>query len=237
MDQNKFIVVTGGTKGIGLAIIEAFMEEGFDVATCSRNLNDLNKVKENLELKYKRQSVHIMVADLANKQSCILFGKFVSGKTDKIDILVNNTGHFLPGQILKEEDGNLELMINTNLYSAYNISRYFIPEMKSRSDGHIFNICSTASIVPYINGGSYCISKFALYGMTKVLREELKEFNVRVTSILPGATFTNSWEGSDLPETRFMKSSDIGQAVLGCWKLSKHTVVEELLLRPQLGDI
>ncbi|MBC7391386.1 MAG: SDR family oxidoreductase [Opitutaceae bacterium] len=237
MEQNKFIVVTGGTKGIGLAVIEAFMVEGFDVATCSRNLNDLELLKERFELKFKGQSIHILEADLSKKESCILFGKFVSGKTDKIDILVNNTGYFLPGQIHNEEVGNLELMMNTNLYSAYHMSRYFIPMMKSRMEGHIFNICSTASIVPYVNGGSYCISKFALYGMTKVLREEMKEFNVRVTSILPGATFTNSWEGSDLPETRFMKSSDVGQAVLGCWKLSKHTVVEELLLRPQLGDI
>ncbi len=237
MKQNKFIVVTGGTKGIGHAIIDAFMEEGFDVATCSRNSEELDRVKQDLEFKYKGQKVHIMVADLSRMDSCKLFGKFVSDRTDNVDVLVNNTGHFLPGQLHTEQEGNLELMLNTNLHSAYNISRFFIPAMKDRKEGHIFNICSTASIIPYINGGSYCVSKFALYGLTKVFREEMKEFDVRVTAILPGATFTASWEGSDLPETRFMKPSDIGQAVLGCWKLSSHTVVEEILLRPQLGDI
>ncbi len=98
-------------------------------------------------------------------------------------------------------------------------------------------MCSTASIIPYTNGGSYCISKFALYGMTKVLREELKEHGVRVTAVLPGATLTASWEGVDLPAERFMKPEDVAQAMFTAWSLSSQAVIEELLIRPQLGDI
>ena len=91
--------------------------------------------------------------------------------------------------------------------------------------------------MPYANGGSYCISKFALLGMSKVLREEMKEQNVRVTSILPGATLTASWEGVDLPEERFMKPGDIAESVWSAYQLSDRTVIEELVMRPQLGDI
>jgi len=234
---NKTIVVTGGTKGIGKAIIEAFMEEGFSVCTCSRNMEELDELKSTLELKYPGQIVNVMKADLSDKSACIAFGSFVHTVFNKIDVLVNNTGFFTPGQLLDEADGALEVMINTNLYSAYHISRFLLPSMVDAKTGHLFNLCSIASITPYKNGGSYSISKYAMFGMTKVLREEMKEHNVRVTAILPGATLTSSWEGVNLPGSRFMKPSDVGQAVFSCWKLSDHTVVEELLLRPQLGDI
>ena len=109
--------------------------------------------------------------------------------------------------------------------------------MIQRREGHIFTMCSTASIMAYPNGGSYCIAKFALYGMTKVLREELKEHGLRVTAILPGATLTASWEGADLPAERFIRPDDVAEAVFGAWSLSPQAVIEELLIRPQLGDI
>lgn len=155
----------------------------------------------------------------------------------QVDVLVNNSGLFIPGKITEEDDEALPFMINTNLYSAYYMTKAFVHGMIARRSGHIFNMCSTASITPYINGGSYCISKYAMLGMTKVLREELKEHNVRVTAILPGATLTASWEGVDLPPERFVKAEDVAMAVWNAYALSENSVVEELLIRPQLGDL
>ena len=109
--------------------------------------------------------------------------------------------------------------------------------MKSVKKGYIFNMCSIASLTAYANGGSYSISKFALYGMTKVLREELKKDNIKVTAVLPGATFTSSWAGVDLPEERFIKSEDVADLIWATYSLSDRTVVEDLLIRPQLGDL
>ncbi|MBL7876963.1 MAG: SDR family NAD(P)-dependent oxidoreductase, partial [Cyclobacteriaceae bacterium] len=103
--------------------------------------------------------------------------------------------------------------------------------------GHIFNICSIASIKAYPNGGSYAISKFALLGFSKVLREELKEHGIRVTAVLPGATKTASWAGSTLPDSRFIKPEDVAETIFSAYSLSPNAVVEELLIRPQLGDI
>ena len=154
-----------------------------------------------------------------------------------VDVLINNAGVFVPGQVHNEEEGMLEKMIDTNLYSAYRLTRGLVQGMIDKKSGHIFNICSTASFMPYVNGSSYCISKFAMLGMSKVLREELKEHNVRVTSVMPGATFTASWEGVDLPEERFMKAEDVAEAIWQAYVLSKRTVMEELVLRPQLGDL
>ncbi|MBT1712581.1 SDR family oxidoreductase, partial [Fulvivirgaceae bacterium PWU5] len=91
----------------------------------------------------------------------------------------NNTGFFVPGEIASEPDGTLESMINANLYSAYYTTRGLVQIMKERRSGHIFNICSIASIKAYSNGGSYAISKFALLGLSKCLREELKQDNIR----------------------------------------------------------
>jgi len=224
--MNKTIVVTGGTKGIGRAIVDKFANEGFKVLTCARTEDD------NLP-----ENVHFFKADMSKKAEVLAFADFVKATVNQVDILVNNTGFFLPGQIHNEQEGTLEAMIETNLYSAYYLTRALVSEMIERKEGYIFNICSTASITAYTNGGSYCISKFAMLGMSKVLREELKPHHVRVTSILPGATLTNSWAGVELPAERFIAPEDIAQVVWTAHSLPDSTVLEEILMRPMLGDL
>lgn len=229
-------VITGGSRGIGKAIAEQFAAVGFDLMLCSRHRDTLQSTAEAIGKQYGVR-VQTFAADLSQKQSVAAFAEFISLSLPAVDVLVNNTGVFMPGQIHNEADGVLEQQIAVNLYSAYHLTRALLPAMMARREGHIFNVCSTASIIPYTNGGSYCISKFALLGMTKVLRQEMKPYNIRVTAILPGATLTDSWAGTDLPAWRFMPAEDIGKAVVGAWQLSRYTVVEELLLRPQAGDI
>ncbi len=234
---NKLIVVTGGTKGIGRAIIEKFAAQGFDIATTARKLDNLQELKLDIETRFAHVNLNFIAADLSVKSEVEKFGKFVLDLEQPIQILVNNTGFFVPGQIHSEAEGQLELMINTNLYSAYYLSRALINGMIVQKSGHVFNICSTASTMPYVNGGSYCISKFALYGMTKVLREEMKAYNIKVTAILPGATKTASWDGVNLPDERFVKASDVSEAIFSAYSLSASATIEEILIRPQLGDI
>lgn len=233
---NPTAVITGSSRGIGKAIAEEFAALGFELILCARNADTLQAVAAHIGKACKVQ-VHVFAADLSKRAETDAFAEFIKGLGKKIDVLVNNTGIFMPGQIQNEAEGVLEQQMATNLYSAYHLTRALLPDMIARREGHIFNICSTASIIPYTNGGSYCISKFALLGFTKVLREELKPHNIRVTAILPGATLTDSWAGTDLPESRFMPARDIGKAVVGAWQLSRYSVVEELLIRPQLGDI
>jgi short-subunit dehydrogenase len=176
-------------------------------------------------------------ADLSEKTEVKRFADAVLGLHRPVDVLVNNTGYFVPGQAHNEPEGTLEAMMDTNLYSAYYLTRHLIPNMIEARDGYIFNMCSIASIMAYPNGGAYSITKFALYGFSKVLREEMKPFGIRVTAILPGATLTASWEGVDLPAERFMKATDVAEAMYSAFALSKQSVVEEILIRPQLGDI
>jgi short-subunit dehydrogenase len=234
--MNKFAVITGGTKGIGRAILEKFASAGFDVATCARKENELKALQEEIEKKYAVKA-HVFVADVSDKSQVNAFTAFVTGIGQPVAVLVNNAGYFIPGQVLDEPEGALEGMINSNVYSAYYTTRGLAGAMKAAKAGHIFNMCSIASIKAYPNGGSYAISKFALLGFSKVLREELKDVGIRVTAILPGATKTASWDGVDLPDDRFMKAEDVADTVFAVYSLSKNSVVEEILIRPQLGDI
>lgn len=234
--MRKLAVISSGTKGIGRATVEKFYRAGFDIVTCARNEADLLSLKSSIE-EEGHGTVHVRATDMSKKDQVEAFAKFVMELKRPVDVLFNNTGVFIPGAVHKEEEGNLEQMIETNLYSAYYLTRALVVDMIARKEGYVFTMGSIAGIQSYANGGSYSISKFALHGFTKALREEMKPFGVRVTSILAGATYTASWEGIDLPEERFMKSSDIADAIFGTYSLSKNTVVEEILLRPQLGDI
>ncbi len=234
--MNKLIVVSGGSKGIGRAIIEKFAEAGFDVFTCARHEKDLKDLKIEIEKNYNI-SFKYTVADLSKKADTARMSGLILGLNRPIEVLVNNAGYFEPGLITEEREGALEQMINTNLYSAYHLTRALVPAMKKEKSGYIFSICSVASLFAYPNGGSYSISKFALLGFSKVLREELKSFGIRVTAVMAGATYTSSWEKSDLPKERFMMAQDVADALFGAYSLSKKSVVEELIIRPQLGDI
>ncbi len=235
--MSKLIVVTGGTKGIGKAIAERFGEAGFNIAVCARKSQDLEMLKADLEKKHPAAKVYIMSADMADKKQVAAFADFIKQINQPVDVLVNNAGYFIPGSITTEKDGALEDMMKANLYSAYYMTRGLIDQMMAAKSGHIFNMCSIASIKAYANGGSYAITKFALLGFSKCLREELKPTGIRVTAILPGATRTASWDGIDLPDERFMSVEDVAETVYAAYSLSGRSVVEEILIRPQLGDI
>ena len=211
--KNKLLVITGGSKGIGRSIILKFAKMNFDIITCSRNLDDLSKLKEDVNKESKTVSVNFIQSDLSKEKECQNFIDYVKSFKRNLDLLVNNVGIFSPGKIYNEDEGVLERMINTNLYSNYYISRGLIPSMLSRKKGHIFNICSIASKIAYSNGGSYCVSKFALYGMSLCLREELKDKGIKVTSVLPGATLTYSWDGSEFDKNRFVQPNDIAESI------------------------
>jgi short-subunit dehydrogenase len=237
--MSKWIVVSGATKGIGLAIVEKFVTEGFHAIICARHAAELQNTQTALQQLRVGAQVYTYVADMADASQVAAFVEYIKTTTPKVDILVNNAGYFVPGQIHNEASGVLETMIQTNLYSAYNLTRGLVGSMITAGSGHIFNICSIASIAAYPNGGSYSISKFAMYGMSKALREELKPYGIRVTAVLPGATRTASWDSlaHTLPPDRLMYPPDVATMVYATHSLSANANVEDIIIRPQLGDL
>ena len=231
--MNKSVIISGGSQGIGKALVKKFLKEGFNVYTCGRDANKLS----GLEKEFSNPGLKTFVADLSQKNQVLDFANWILAQEKSIDVLINNAGFFLPGQIQNEEDGVLEAQIQANLYSAYHLTKALLPTFQAKKSGHIFSICSTASITAYTAGGSYCISKFALLGFTKVLREELKTQGIKVTAVLPGATLTPAWDGVNLPESRFIPADDVAETIFSAYQMSPSTVLEEILIRPQLGDI
>ncbi len=235
--MKKYCVISGGSKGIGLAIANRLAGEGYNLALLARTLEDLENAAQSIRKRNPDIEVVIRQIDVTSKESLSKFADFLADKWSHVDVLINNAGTYTPGGVLTEEDGALEHMFMTNCFSAYYLTRFIYPLIKKSSSGHIFNMCSIASLNAYPNGGAYGISKYAMYGFSKNLREELKPGGIRVTSILPGATWTDSWSGSGIEPSRIMEANDIAEAVVSALRMSPGTVVEDIVLRPQLGDL
>jgi len=233
--MNK-VLISGATRGIGRAMAIRFAREGWSVAFCGRDAEAVRGLEVLLKKDYGTPAFGF-VADMANKAEVQHFALLALEQLGGLDVLVNNAGQFLPGAVSEEADGVFESMIQVNLAGAYHLTRSVLPVLRKSSRGHIFNICSTASITAYTNGGSYCISKFGLLALSKLLRAEFLGTTLSVTAVLPGATFTDSWAESGMPASRFMRADDIADMVWHCWTVNQTAVVEELLIRPVAGDI
>ncbi|MBJ6142701.1 SDR family oxidoreductase [Siccationidurans sp. BT559] len=236
--SSQLVVVTGGSQGIGRALVVRFLQAGYAVATCARSAEGLERLRATLpEATLGR--LHTLAADLGQWAECQRFAEFVLGLGLPLVALLNNAGAFAPGRLQDEpaDGARLREMLSANLLSAYDVTRALLPAFLTQKRGHIFTICSTASLMAYPNGGSYGIAKFALLGFTKTLREELKSQGIRVTAVLPGATLTRSWDGVGVEPERFIRCEDVAEAVFSAFSLSPQAVVEELVIRPQLGDL
>jgi short-subunit dehydrogenase len=192
---------------------------------------------EELMMKYPDVTIKAKPFDLSKKENAIALGNWILSLGISIDVLFNNAGSFVPGSVHDEPDGALENQVDTNLYSAYHLTRSLLPKMIQQKNGHIFNMCSVASLKAYKNGGAYSISKFALLGFSKNLREEMMPYGIKVTAVIAGAAYTDSWVSSGIDKKRFMETEDVAKMIYASSQLSPQACVEEILMRPQLGDI
>lgn len=231
------ILITGCTKGIGKAIAIAFAKKGFNVAGCARNEVDLNLLLAEIQEINKDGNHLFSVCDVSKTEDINTFTQEITNAYGSIEVLVNNAGVFLPGELIEEPAERLPFLLQTNVISAYLITKNLLPAMRKQKRGHIFNICSIASLQAYPHGGSYTVSKFALLGLSKQLRLELRDDLIKVTAVMPGATLTDSWAGTTLPKARFIMPEDVAKTIINIYELSDSTDVEEIIIRPQLGDI
>jgi short-subunit dehydrogenase len=230
-------IITGGSRGLGKAMAERFAAGGYDLYLTSQNDRLLLAAQQELIARYPAVRIYAKAADLGVKTQVAEFAQWLSDMGVTTDVLINNAGLFLPGSVHSEPDGTLERLIAVNLFSAYHLTRHLLPAMIARRSGHIFNLCSVASLQAYPNGGAYSISKYALAGFSANLREEMKPHGIKVTAIYPGAAYTDSWAGSGIDPERIMAAADVAEMIFTASRLSHRATVEEILLRPQLGDL
>ncbi len=232
-----YCIITGATKGIGRAVAEMFAQRGSNLMLIARDRNDLEALQTHMQTQYPAIEALIFAVDLSQPEAVKDLGKTLQALNRPLSVLVNNAGIFLPGRMLEEADGILEQQMNLNLYSAFHLTRLVAPTMIRQGKGHIFNIGSVASLRAYADSGSYTITKFAMLGFSRALRLELLHTGVKVTTVLPGPTYTHSWIGTPLPPERFIAPEEVAQTIWNAWNTGPSVCIEEILMRPLAGDL
>ncbi len=227
------VLITGASKGIGKAIAVEMAKNGHNLALCARNKVELENLKTQILALYNIQ-IFAMPCDCGVKQEIINFTNFAQQTIGNIDVLVNNVGVFKQSFILDEDDEILISQLNTNLLSAYYFYKIIGKTMRENTFGHIFNMCSVASIETLPQAGSYCVTKAAMLSLNNVMREELKEFGVKVTAILPGATYTHSWEGLGGVPQNFVQANDVAIALSNALNMSANAYTEQIIIKSLL---
>jgi short-subunit dehydrogenase len=230
------IIITGGSRGMGKAMAFEFAATASHIILCARNIERLEKTKTEIEQKFPACIVDVFAADLSIKTEVEEFADFSLNKFTT-DILINNAGTYTPGNSMEVSDEDFNKMMSLNFFSAYYLTKKLLPSMIVQKRGHIFNICSIAGLRAYDGGGTYSISKFALNGFSQNLRHEMKPHGIKVTTVFPGAVLTDSWGDFDNSNHRIMEASDIAKMIFAASTLSPQAVVEEITIRPQLGDL
>ncbi len=230
------VVVTGASQGIGRAIAEEFAgRNDAQVALAARTRSKLETVAE--ACREKGGEAMVVPADVTDDASVTEMADTVQAEWGPPDVLVNNAGMFTYAPLDELTLEGFREQIDVNLTGSFAVTQAFLPAMRRRGAGHLFYMASVASIQAYPGNAGYCAAKHGVQGLARVVREETKEEGLRVTTVIPGATYTPTWDGVDLPEERFMPPTDVAQSVVDAYHLSDRTVMEELLLRPQEGDV
>lgn len=222
---------------MGYAIAESFAKEGANIAITARTGVDLVRAQQDLAKAYPSIQILTYAADMSKVEDVQAFAEKIKNTWGQVDVLVNNAGLFLTGDMMEEPESSLEKMMEVNLFGPVRLTRQLYDALKKSDGAHVFNVCSVASQKYFPDGGSYGVTKYALLGYTRALREEWRDRGIKVTAVLPGATFTRSWEGSNIDPQRLMQPEDIGQAIVSTWKMGNTALIEELIMRPPLGDI
>lgn len=225
------VVITGASQGIGAAIARAFAElTDLQIVLLARTQSKLDQVADVTK-------AMAFPCDVTNGDTVSAVAREIITRFGAPVVLVNNAGKFVPGSFMETDTQEFKDQLEVNLTSAFMVTRAFLPSMVEEGKGHVFFMGSVASLKAYAGATAYCAAKHGLLGLARCVREETKSAGLRVTTIMPGATLTPSWDGTQLPASRFMDANDIARSVVDIWRLSDRTVVEEILLRPQEGDI
>jgi len=207
------------------------------MAICSRNVKDLEQLKNELQTINANVQIFARATDCSHKPELLEFARQAEAELGYIKVVVNNVGNFRPGSILNDADDAFTTDLNTNLMPAYELYRYFGKSMMAQRSGHFFNICSVAAIEPVVNAGIYSVTKAALRSLTHIMKLEMQAYSVKVTAVLPGSTLTGSWAGSDVQPDRFVMPDDIAAAILNAYNMSKGANVDEIVIKPVLGQL
>ncbi|MGK6351864.1 SDR family oxidoreductase [Parapedobacter sp. DT-150] len=233
---NQAALITGATKGMGHAIATKLASLGCHLFLSARDGQALEALKTHLEQEHPPIRIQYLACDLSDGDQLQQLVQWIERVAADVDILVNNVGIFRPVSLLDESDDDFRSQMQINYYAPHVLSRVVGRHMRRNRKGHIFNISSIASRQPVSSGGTYTVTKYAIRGLTHVLRDELRPHGVKVTEIIPGSTLTSSWEGTTIPADQFVQPGDIADAIAACLLMSEGANVDEMMIVPKFGN-
>ncbi|MFY7999349.1 MAG: SDR family oxidoreductase [Candidatus Kapaibacteriota bacterium] len=237
---NKIVWITGGSRGIGLASAIALAGKGARLILSSRNEADLHDAAGKVRILSGSTNEPLIVpCDVTNPDSIQSAWKLIHEQFGGVDILINNAGIGVFKPFLDLTLDDIELSLNANIKGAFLCAQAAARGMAERGTGVIVSLNSVAAQKTFANCSVYAASKSALLAANRVIREELRSKGVKVIDLLVGATETDIWSASDREEfrPRMMQPEDIAAALVSTLELPQRMMPEEMILRPQLGDL
>jgi len=232
--ENKVCLVTGGTRGIGRAIAEMLLEEGAMVVVCGRWPDSVTRVVSELEARWPSK-VKGKAADVSEHEDVRGLFEFMDRETGGLDVLVNNAGVGIFGNLSRITLEEWDKVIQTNLSGAFYCSREALPRFASRGAGYIVNISSLAGKNAFAGGAAYNASKFGLNGFSEALLMDTRYDNVRVSTVMPGSVATEFGRGAaggDSGEDWKVHSQDVAAVVRTLLQMPERTIVSQVEIRP-----
>jgi 3-oxoacyl-[acyl-carrier protein] reductase len=228
--NGKVALVTGGSRGIGLAIARSLGRLGAKLSLCSRNADQL----ENAATEMRGEGVNVVItaADVTRSDDIEKLVQKTEQSLGAIDVLVNNAGigYFGPFQAAAESDW--DAVLDTNLKAVFLLSKSVASGMIERRTGHIINVASLAGKNAFAGGGIYCASKWGLLGLTECMSEDLRQYGIRVSAICPGSVATGFSPHAGKDARKMLQPEDIAHAVETIVTQSPQSFISEILLRP-----
>jgi len=231
--EGKTVLITGGSRGIGLAIAQALDREGAALILVARRRGPLALAASQI-----RGTVIDIPADVSRPEDVKRVFAVVQKRVRRLDVLINNAGVFTYKPFARTTLEDWRRNLETNLTSVFLMTQAALPMLR-RSHGDVVNILSVSSRVAFPNCSAYSAAKFGALGLTGVLRRELRAEGIRVMAVLPGMTETRMKDEFDfpVPGEELLQPEDVAAAVLGALFQPRRAMTEEILLTPSAGAV
>ncbi|MFA5805933.1 MAG: SDR family oxidoreductase [Melioribacteraceae bacterium] len=237
MVNNKNTVwITGASSGIGKALAIEFARNNIFVIGTARRLELLNEIKK--ELSDYRNNFEPHQLDVTDYAAIEKFHKKILSNY-QINCLINNAGTTSFKKAIDDSIADIENILHVNLFGGIYTIKTVLPEMIERQSGTIINILSVVTQKVFTSSSAYTASKSGLLGYSKVLREEVRDKNIRIINVLPGATATEIWPNEVICKNSdsMMDAEKIAKLVFKLYSERSNMVIEEIILRPLKGDL
>jgi 3-oxoacyl-[acyl-carrier protein] reductase len=228
--EGKTALVTGASRGIGFAIAKKLAEMGAKVGLCGRDEKRLAAAES--ELKSSGSSALAVAADVSRSADVSALVRKMEQAFGPVEILINNAGIGYFGPTHEASEENWDSVLDTNLKSAFLLSRAVAPGMMRLQRGHIINIASLAGKSAFAGGGIYCASKWGLLGLTQCMAEDLRPHGIRVSAICPGSVNTDFSPHVGKDPRKMLQPEDVAHAVETIVTQEPQSFISEILLRP-----